>query len=114
MLKTTNLHWWIGHYFGLNCILHPGTGRWVLTGYFDGQVVCHRETTNIDEDDCLMCPISEVQFILKFANPFLIKSLCKLPLFYQCMHNKALEGYWVFDDTSINVIYEANGPSTQS
>lgn len=51
---------WIGYYFGQNCILHPETGRWTLTGYFDGQVVCHRQITTEDEEDCLMCNISEV------------------------------------------------------
>lgn len=122
MNKPNNLYW-IGYYFNQNCIIHPDTGRWTLTGYFDGQVVCHRLSNpltevkipdedeilpeeEMPEEDCLMCPISEVSFILKFANPWLIKSLSKLPLFHSWLHNKALDGYWVFESNEINVVFE--------
>lgn len=98
---------WIGYYFGLDCIIHPEHGRYSLVGYFEGQVVCKRLLTEFPEDEeCEIFPISEVQFVLKFANPFLIKSLSELPLFHGWLHNKALEGFWVFEDQSINVIFE--------
>lgn len=105
MNKQNNL-FWIGYYFGLNCILHPYTGRWILTGYFDGQVVCHREVPNIDEDDCLMCPIEEVQFVFKRINPFLFKSVSNLNLFVK---KYAMEGYWMNFDEKFNnqIVFES-------
>lgn len=103
--------YWIGYYFGQNCILHPDTGRWILAGCVDNEVYLRRNI-GTPEEDCISYPISEVQFILKFANPFLIKSLSKLPLFHDWINNKAMEGYWVFDCKSINVIYEGNGSSS--
>jgi len=103
MLKTNNLpKWWIGYYFGQNCILHPDTGRWTLTGYFDGQVVCNKYE-NENCIDCMYYPISEVQFILKRIYPFLFTSLSKLQLFIK---SKAIEGYWMNFDDNINVIFE--------
>lgn len=120
-MNKPNNFYWIGYYFGLNCILHPDTGRWTLTGYFDGQVVCHRESKSLPEikiseneaikdidempdEDCLMCPIEDVQFILKKINPFLFASMHKFEFF---IRTKAMEGYWMnFDEKSVRVIYE--------
>lgn len=104
-MNKPNTKFWVGYYFGLSCIIHPDTGRWILTGFFDDQVVCRRNIGEPDED-CMYYSILEVSFMLKFANPFLIKSLSKLPLFYKWIHNKALEGYWVFEDSSVKVIFE--------
>lgn len=108
-MNNNNLYW-IGYYFGLSCIIHPETGRWTLAGMFNDTLVCEKYE-NGNCIDCMYYPVSEVSFILKFANPFLIKSLSKLPLFHRWITNKALEGYWVFEDKSINVIFE-NGPSS--
>lgn len=99
-----NKYFWIGFYLDQNCIIHPDTGRWILTGYFDGQVVCRRNIGTVDED-CMSYPISEVQFILKKINPFLFASLGKFQLFIK---SKASEGYWMnFDEKVINqIIFE--------
>ncbi len=106
-MNKPNTKFWVGYYFGLSCIIHPEHGRYSLVGYFEEQVVCKRLLTEFPEDEeCEIFPISEVSFILKFANPFLIKSLSKLPLFHKWIHNKALEGYWVFEDKSVKVIFE--------
>lgn len=124
MLKTHHPYW-IGYYFGQSCILHAETGKWTLTGYFDGQVVCHRvpkltinqevrerlgfdnlpDIDEMPEEDCLMCDISEVQFVLKKINPFLFKALCKFSFFIK---TKALDGYWMNFDESFtnNIIFE--------
>jgi hypothetical protein len=97
---------WIAFYFGQNCILHPKTGRWTLSGFFDNQVVCKKNIGTADED-CQLYPISEIQFILKQGNPFLIRALSKLPNSYEWMKNKALSGYWVFYETDFKqVIFE--------
>ena len=103
MNKSTFNPYWIGYYFGQNCILQPETGRWTLTGYFDGQVVCRRSTQNIDEEDCLMCPIEEVQLILKRINPFLFVSMGK---FHWWIKTMSSSGYWMNFDDNINVIFE--------
>lgn len=106
MLKTNNPPtWWIGYYFGLNCILHPDTGRWTLTGYFDGQVVCQKYNDNGECIDCMYYPISEVQFILKKINPFLFASMHKFEFF---IRTKAMEGYWInFDEKfSSQIVFE--------
>lgn len=97
---------WIAFYFGQSCILHPETGRWTLCGFFDNQVVCKKNIGTSDED-CMYYHIEEIQFILKPANPYLIKSLSKLPLFYGWLKSKALDGYWVFYETDFKqVIFE--------
>ncbi|MCE5332726.1 MAG: hypothetical protein LLF95_11390 [Bacteroidales bacterium] len=101
-MNKPNIKFWIGYYFGLSCILHPETGRWILTGFFDDQVVCRRNIGEPDED-CMYYPISEVSFILKKINPFLFESVNDLSLFIK---TKALEGYWVFEDKSVKVIFE--------
>jgi hypothetical protein len=105
---------WLSFYYGQPCILHPKTGRWTLTGSFDGQVVCHRTTKgvdeeSVDEDECEFFPIEDVKFILKQGNPFLLKALSKVNFFnsYEWMKNKALSGYWVFYESGFNqVIFE--------
>lgn len=101
MNKQTNPYW-IGFYFGQSCILHPDTGRWVLCGYFDGQVVCRRNIGTPDED-CMYYPISEVQFVLKRINPFLFASMQN---FHWWVKIKASEGYWMNFDEQLNIIYE--------
>lgn len=102
MNKPTLNPWWIGYYFGQNCILHPDTGRWILAGYVDNEVYLRRNI-GTPQEDCISYPISEVQFILKRINPFLFTSLSKLQLFIK---SKALEGYWMNFDDNINVIFE--------
>lgn len=102
MLKTTNLHWWIGFYFGQNCIIHPDTGRWILAGFVDNEVYLRRNI-GTPQEDCISYPISEVQFILKRINPFLFSSMYRFQLFIK---SKATEGYWMNFDDNINVIFE--------
>lgn len=104
MLKPTNLNpFWIGYYFGQNCIIHPDTGRWILTGYFDGQVMV-KKNIGTPEEDCMSYPIAEVQFIFKQINPTLFKDFSRLFLFRKL---KAMDGYWVFNDSNVNVILES-------
>lgn len=105
-MNNTNLFWWIGFYFGQECIIHPDTGRWILAGFFDGQVVCVKMYGEI-QIDCMHYPIEEISFVLKFANPWLIKSIQKLPFFFSWVKSHAFDGYWVFDDKTVKVIYES-------
>lgn len=102
MLKTNNLPiWWIGYYFGLNCVIHPDTGRWILAGCVDNEVYLRRNI-GTPEEDCISYPISEVQFILKRINPFLFTSMSKFQYFIK---TKAMEGYWMnFDEKFSNQI----------
>ena len=104
MLKTINPPiWWIGYYFGQNCILHPYTGRWILAGCVDNEVYLRRNI-GTPEEDCISYPIHDVQFILKKINPFLFASMQKLEFFIRI---KAIAGYWMnFDEKSVRVIYE--------
>lgn len=94
---------WVGYYFGQNIVIHPETGLWYLSGFFDDQVVCQKY-----EDgaciDCMYYPISEVQFILKKINPFLFASMGK---FHWWIKQKASEGYFMFPNEGFNqVIYQ--------
>lgn len=102
MNKQTYNPNWIGLYFGQNCILHPDTGRWVLTGYFDGQVVCQKYEFG-NSIDCMYYSISKVQFILKRINPFLFTSMSK---FYWFIKTKALEGYWMNFEGFNQIVFE--------
>lgn len=102
MNKQTYNPNWIGLYFGQNCILHPDTGRWVLTGYFDGQVCCRRNI-GTTEEDCMIYRLDQVQFILKRINPFLFTSLGR---FYWFIKTKALEGYWMNFEGFNQIVYE--------
>ena len=102
MNKINVQYFWIGYYFGLNCIIHPETGRWILAGMFNDTVVCEKyEDGNCI--DCMYYPISEVSFILKKINPFLFASVSNLHAFIK---TKALDGYWMNFDKSIKVIFE--------
>ena len=103
-MNKQNAKFWIGFYFGLECIYHPAYGKYTLTGFFDGVVVCSRKPTEMPEDDeCETFPIEEVSFILKKINPFLFASVSNLHAFIK---TKALDGYWMNFDKSINIIYE--------
>ena len=98
---------WIAFYFGQQCILHPDTGRWTLVGYFDGQVVCTKHDEHGEEYDTMIYYLEEVQFVLKFCNPYLIKALSKLPGSFNWMKSQALQGYWMFYDSDFKqVIFE--------
>lgn len=99
MNKPNNL-FWIGYYFGLNCIIHPETGRWTLVGYFDGQIMVKRNIGQ-ENEDVEVYPISGVQFILKKINPFLFTSMHKFEFF---IRSKAREGYWMNFDAEFNKI----------
>jgi hypothetical protein len=102
-MNKTNPCWWIGHYFGQNCIIHPNTGRWLLVGYMEGEVYC-RKNIGAEDEDCMSYPISEIQFILKRINPFLFASMSK---FHWFLKTKAGEGYWMFPRENFNqIIYE--------
>lgn len=102
-MKQNNLYW-TGYYFGLNCIIHPDTGRWILAGWVDNEVYLRRNI-GTPEEDCISYPISEVQFILKRINPFLFASMSKFQLFIK---TKAMEGYWMnFDEKfSKQIVFE--------
>jgi len=102
MNKPTINPFWIGYYFGQNCIIHPDTGRWILTGYVDNEVYLRRNI-GTQEEDCISYPISEVQFILKRINPFLFASMSKFQYFIK---SKTMDGYWMNFDDNINVIFE--------
>jgi len=93
---------WIGYYLNQNCIIHPDTGRWVLTGYFDRQIVCQKYEDG-KSIDCMYYPIEEVQFVLKKINPYLFASMQN---FHWFIKTKALEGYWMNFDNSVNLIFE--------
>lgn len=93
---------WIGYYFGQSCILHPETGRWVLTGYFSGLIEC-KKNIGLENEDVEIYPISEVQFCLKRINPFLFASMSK---FYWFIKTKALEGYWMNFESFNQIVYE--------
>lgn len=98
--QIINLYW-IGYYFGLNCILHPDTGRCILAGCVDNEVYLRRNI-GTPEEDCISYPIHEVQFILKRINPFLFTSMHKFEYF---IRTKAMEGYWMnFDEKFSNQI----------
>jgi len=101
-MNKPNTKFWIGYYFGLDCIIHPDSGRWILAGFFDDQVCCRRHI-GTPEEDCMNYPVSEVSFILKKINPFLFASVSNLHAFIK---TKALYGYWMNFDKSINVIFE--------
>ncbi len=102
-MKQLNV-FWIGYYFGLNCILHPDTGRWILAGCVDNEVYLRRNI-GTPEEDCISYPIHEVQFILKKINPFLFASMSKFQLFIK---TKAMEGYWMNFDEKFNnqIVFE--------
>lgn len=101
MLTTTNPFYWIGYYFGRNCVIHPDTGRWILAGFVDNDVYLRRNI-GTPQEDCISYPIHEVQLILKRINPFLFKSVSNLNLFVK---KYAMEGYWMnFDEKFTNQI----------
>jgi hypothetical protein len=97
-----NKLFWIGFYFGQNVIFHEGTGKWTLTGYFDNQVMCKKHE-GTPEEDCEIFPIEEISFVFKKINPWLFASLHNSHSF---IANKAKSGYWVFKDSSVNIMFE--------
>lgn len=97
-----NNYFWIGFYFNQSCILHPATGRWTLTGYFDNQVVCRRNI-GTPEEDSMIYQVEEIQFVLKKINPFLFASMQN---FHWWIKTMATSGYWMNFDEQTNVIYE--------
>jgi hypothetical protein len=61
-----------------------------------------KDIDEMPDEDCLMCPIEDVQFILKKINPFLFASMHKFEYF---IRTKAMEGYWMnFDEKFSNQI----------
>ena len=103
-MNKPNNFYWIGYYFGLNCVIHPDTGRWILAGFVDNEVYLRRNI-GTPQEDCISYPISEVQLILKRINPFLFKSVSSLNLFIK---RYALDGYWMNFDEKFNnqIVFE--------